>query len=139
VQDAPPRRRRAAAARDDRPLDPRLAAALVFLASGAVLVLEILGVRLLAPYVGLTLEVTTSIIGASWRASRSARRSAGAPRTARTRAACCPGLLVAGGLLALAHRPLVRTLGPGARGGGDTAAFAVTLLACSRPRRCSAR
>ena len=41
-----------------------VAAALVFVASGAVLVLEILGVRLLAPYVGLTLETTTSIIGA---------------------------------------------------------------------------
>ena len=44
---------------------PALAAALVFLASGAVLVLEILAVRLLAPYVGLTLETTTSIIGAA--------------------------------------------------------------------------
>src|SRR5919107_1201788 len=41
----------------------RAAAALVFCASGAVLVLEILGVRLLAPYVGLTLETTTMIIG----------------------------------------------------------------------------
>jgi len=39
------------------------AAAAVFLASGAVLVLEILGVRLLAPYVGLTLETYTTIIG----------------------------------------------------------------------------
>ncbi len=45
-------------------LKPPIAAALVFVASGAVLVLEILSVRLLAPYVGLTLETTTSIIGA---------------------------------------------------------------------------
>ena len=36
---------------------------LVFAASAAVLVLEILGIRLLAPYVGLTLETTTAIIG----------------------------------------------------------------------------
>ena len=43
----------------------RAANALVFLAAGAVLVLEILGVRLLAPYVGLTLETTTAIIGAA--------------------------------------------------------------------------
>src|SRR5215208_2092218 len=41
------------------------AAALVFVAAGAVLMLEILAVRLLAPYVGLTLETTTSIIGAA--------------------------------------------------------------------------
>ena len=47
----------------DAPLPPALAAGLVFLASGAVLVLEILGIRLLAPYVGLTLETTTTIIG----------------------------------------------------------------------------
>jgi hypothetical protein len=41
-----------------------VASGLVFVAAGAVLVLEILSVRLLAPYVGLTLETTTSIIGA---------------------------------------------------------------------------
>ena len=42
----------------------RVAAALVFIASGAVLVVELLGLRLVAPYVGLTLETTTAIIGA---------------------------------------------------------------------------
>ena len=36
----------------------------MFFASGAVLVVELLGLRLLAPYVGLTLETTTAIIGA---------------------------------------------------------------------------
>ena len=46
-----------------RALTPAAAAGLVFAASGAVLVLEILGIRLLAPYVGLTLETTTAIIG----------------------------------------------------------------------------
>ena len=40
-------------------LPQNLAALLVFVASGAVLVLELLGVRLLAPYVGLTLETYT--------------------------------------------------------------------------------
>ena len=42
---------------------PAVAAGLVFVSSGAVLVLEILGIRLLAPYVGLTIETTTTIIG----------------------------------------------------------------------------
>ena len=46
------------------PLPAVFAAATVFVAAGSVLVLEILAVRLLAPYVGLTLETTTSIIGA---------------------------------------------------------------------------
>ncbi len=116
-----------------QPLDPRLGAALVFLASGAVLVLEILGVRLLAPYVGLTLEVTTSIIGAvlAGIALGSALGGRAADRTDPRR--LLPGLLIAGGLLALLTVPLVRTLGPGARGGGDTAAFAVTLIALLPP------
>jgi spermidine synthase len=42
---------------------PRLAAALVFCTSAAVLVLEILAGRLLAPYIGVSLETFTGIIG----------------------------------------------------------------------------
>lgn len=46
-----------------RPLPEWLAGVLVVFTSGAVLVLEILGIRLLAPYVGATLRVYTSIVG----------------------------------------------------------------------------
>jgi spermidine synthase len=42
---------------------PWLAAIIVFGAAAAVLVLEILAVRLLAPHLGVTLEVTTGVIG----------------------------------------------------------------------------
>jgi hypothetical protein len=35
---------------EGRPLPPRLAAGLVFFASGAVLVIEVVGLRLVAPY-----------------------------------------------------------------------------------------
>lgn len=44
-------------------LGPRLAAALVFGSSGAVLVVELVSLRLLAPYLGLTLETSTIVIG----------------------------------------------------------------------------
>ncbi len=44
-------RRKVRAVAAPRAVSPAFAAGLVFLASGAVLVLEILGVRLLAPYV----------------------------------------------------------------------------------------
>ncbi|MGB9995949.1 fused MFS/spermidine synthase [Streptomyces pseudogriseolus] len=44
-------------------LGPRLAAVLVFGASAAVLVVEIVALRLLAPYLGLTLETSTLVIG----------------------------------------------------------------------------
>ena len=50
------------------PVPPRalpngLAAFLVFLSSGAVLVLETVSLRLVGPYVGVTLQVTSSVIG----------------------------------------------------------------------------
>ncbi|WP_437045646.1 fused MFS/spermidine synthase [Streptomyces sp. enrichment culture] len=47
----------------DRGLGPRGAAVLVFGSSAAVLVVEIVALRLLAPYLGLTLETSTLVIG----------------------------------------------------------------------------
>lgn len=48
----------------DQPgLGPRTAAALVFGSSAAVLVVELVALRLLAPYLGLTLETNTLVIG----------------------------------------------------------------------------
>jgi spermidine synthase len=44
-------------------LGPRVAAVLVFGSSAAVLVVEIVALRLLAPYLGLTLETSTMVIG----------------------------------------------------------------------------
>lgn len=44
-------------------LGPRTAAMLVFGSSAAVLVVEIVALRLLAPYLGLTLETSTMVIG----------------------------------------------------------------------------
>jgi spermidine synthase len=46
-----------------RPLHSGLAAALVFVASGAVLVLEVVGLRLVGPYVGVTLQTSSAVIG----------------------------------------------------------------------------
>jgi spermidine synthase len=110
-------------------LPPLGAAALVFIAAGAVLVLEILAVRLLAPYVGLTLETTTSIIGAALAgiAIGAAVGGRAADRTDTRR--LIVGLLVGGGLLAILIVPLVQWLGPGARGGGDLAALGITVVA----------
>jgi spermidine synthase/MFS family permease len=45
------------------PLRPAVAAFAVFLASGAVLILEIVGLRLVAPYLGVTLQVSSAVIG----------------------------------------------------------------------------
>jgi len=110
-------------------LPPPAAAALVFIAAGAVLMLEILAVRLLAPYVGLTLETTTAIIGAALAGIAIGAAVGGyfADRT-NTRLLIV-GLLIVGGLLTLLIVPTVRWLGPGARGDGNLAALGITVLA----------
>ena len=94
-----------------------------------MLVLEILSVRLLAPYVGLTLETTTSIIGAVL-----AGIAAGAALGGRLADRIDPhrlvvALLIGGGLLVLVTVPIVRALGPSASEGGNVAAVGVTFAA----------
>ncbi|MFP4553124.1 MAG: fused MFS/spermidine synthase [Actinomycetota bacterium] len=89
-----------------------LARSLVFFTSAAVLVIEILAARLLAPYLGVSLEVWTGIIGVilagislgAWIGGAAADRND--PRR-------LPGpLLVAGGLTALASPLVVDFIGP---------------------------
>ena len=109
------------------------AAALVFVSSGAVLVLEILAVRLLAPYVGVTLEVYTAIIGVvlagiavgSWLGGRLADRI-------DPRGTIGP-MLVFGGVLAFLTLPLVDGLGSGLRGATPTTTTVLTFLAFFAP------
>jgi spermidine synthase len=93
-------------------LKPAVARSLVFFTSAAVLVIEILAARLLAPYVGVSLEAFTGIIGVilagisvgAWLGGRSADRSD--PRR-------LPGpLLIAGGLTALASPLIIDAIGP---------------------------
>ncbi|HSS32017.1 MAG TPA: fused MFS/spermidine synthase [Solirubrobacterales bacterium] len=105
------------------------AAALVFVAAGAVLMLEILAVRLLAPYVGLTLETTTSIIGAALAGIATGAAVGGYLADRTDTRQLVVGLLVVGGLLTLLTVPAVRWLGPGARGSGDLAALGITAIA----------
>ena len=94
-----------------------LARSLVFITSAAVLILEILAGRLLAPYLGVSLEVFTGIIGVilagisvgAWAGGRAADR--GDPRR------LIGPLLVAGGLTAVASPLLVDLVGPAASTG----------------------
>lgn len=99
------------------PLPHWVAVALVFGTSAAVLVLEILAGRLLAPYVGVSIETFTGIIGVvlagiavgSWMGGVVADRVD--PRR------LIPPLLVVGGALAISSIPIVRVLGEGGDGG----------------------
>jgi MFS family permease len=110
-------------------LPPVIAAGLVFVASGAVLVLEILAVRLLAPYVGLTLETTTSIIGAVLFGIAAGAALGGFTADRVNPHRLVIGLLISGGLLVLLTVPIIRALGPSASEGGSAAAVGVTFAA----------
>lgn len=95
-----------------------MAGATVFFTSGAVLVLEILALRLLAPYVGVTIETYTATIATvlagislgtwvgGWAADRVDPRRLVGP------------LLVVGGGLALLAVPVVRGMGSAGEGSG---------------------
>ncbi len=111
-----------------RPLGARAASALVFLAAGAVLVLEILGVRLLAPYVGLTLETTTAIIGAALAGIAAGAAAGGRAADRFDGRWLLPLLLAAGGLLCIAAVPLARTVGEAARGTNGLPALLIALV-----------
>jgi spermidine synthase len=110
-------------------LPPVVAAGLVFIASGSVLVLEILAIRLLAPYVGLTLETTTSIIGAVLAGIAAGAALGGWIADRVNPRLLAVGLLIGGGLLVLLTVPIIRALGPSASEGGTSAAVGVTFAA----------
>jgi MFS family permease len=104
----------------------RGAAALVFISSGSVLVLEILGIRLLAPYVGLTIETTTVIIGTVLAGIATGAALGGRAADRLDERRLLAGLLVAGGVLAIATVPIARGLGSALR---DDAGAAAALIA----------
>jgi MFS family permease len=104
-------------------------ARIVVLVSGAaILVVETLATRLVAPYVGLTLESTTAVIGVALAGIATGAALGGRwadefdPRRVVT------GALLVGGLGVLAVRPLVRLLGPVL---GPGAVAAVLLVSAS--------
>jgi spermidine synthase len=110
-----------------------VAGALVFVTSGCVLVLEILAGRLLAPYVGVTLQTYTGVIGTVlagialgtwWGGTLSDRHE---PRR------LIGPLVVGGGATALATVPLVRVLGDGLRGGGAGAIVVLSAVGFFAP------
>lgn len=114
---------------DDGPVPAPLAAFLVVLSSAAVLVLEVLVSRLVAPYVGLTLETYTAAIGVALAAI-----AAGAALGGRVADAIDPrrwlGPVVAlGGALLLVARPTIFAVGDAFRGTGPVGTVALVLLA----------
>ena len=104
-----------------------LAIALVTGTSGAVLVLEILAGRVMAPYVGVNLETYTAIIGTILAGIAVGARIGGSLADRYDPRALIPLLLVFGGALAIASVPVVRLLGGSA--GANTQGLPSVLLA----------
>jgi spermidine synthase len=116
-----------------RALPSALATALAFGASGAVLVLEIVALRLVGPYVGVTLQVSSSVIGVAlaaiaygaWIGGRLADRFD--PRTLLAPA------LILGAIGTAVTLPLVRWGGELLRGGAAPAVLLLAALAIFLP------
>jgi spermidine synthase len=108
-----------------------VAAAVTFLCSGAVLVLEIVGLRLIAPYVGVTLQTSTAIIGFALAAIAIGAWSGGAAADRTDPRRLLAPLMVAGGALVVAVLPLVRFTGAlltGADAGGVLLLAAIAVV-----------
>ncbi|MCZ2859676.1 fused MFS/spermidine synthase [Blastococcus sp. VKM Ac-2987] len=112
-------------------LPPWIAAGLTFLSSGAVLVLEIVGLRLIAPYVGVTVQTSTAVIGFALAAIALGAWVGGATADRTDPRRLLAPLLVAGGALVVAVLPLVRFTGAlltGADAGGVLLLAAVAVV-----------
>jgi spermidine synthase len=111
-------------------LPDAFAATIVFVAAAAVLVLETLALRLIAPYVGVTLQTNTAVIGAAlmaiavgaWAGGRAADRTADPTRLLGP-------LLLAGACLTLLTLPVVRYVGQATQGTGDASATLLLAMA----------
>jgi MFS family permease len=90
---------------------PAVGAVVVFLAAAAVLMLEILAARMLAPYVGVSLNTYTGIIGTVLAGIAAGSWAFGRLADSIDPRLLLGPLLIAGGLLALASAPLVNGLG----------------------------
>ncbi len=99
----------------------------VFVASSAILVLEIVAGRILAPYVGVSLQTFTGIIGTILAAIAFGAWLGGRIADAYDPARLLGPALIAGGVLAVVSPALVYVIGPSAA--GDRPATIVALAA----------
>ncbi|MEV4411318.1 fused MFS/spermidine synthase [Catellatospora sp. NPDC049609] len=107
-------------------MSDRLALVLTFAASGAVLVLETVSLRLVAPYLGLSLQVTSAVIGMSLGAIAYGAWLGGWHADRRDPRRVLGPLLVAAGVAVAVTLPLVRWLGEVLRGTSPSMIMALT-------------
>ncbi|NJP31376.1 fused MFS/spermidine synthase [Micromonospora thermarum] len=116
-----------------RALPTGLAAFLVFFSSGAVLVLETAALRLVGPYVGVTLQVTSSVIGIALAAIAYGAWAGGWLADRRDPRTLLAPALVLAGIATAVTLPAVRYAGEVLRGGAATAILLLVALAVFVP------
>ncbi|MBY8872926.1 fused MFS/spermidine synthase [Micromonospora sp. PLK6-60] len=116
-----------------RALPNGLAAFLVFLSSGAVLVLETVSLRLVGPYVGVTLQVTSSVIGIALAAIAYGAWTGGWLADRRDPRTLLAPALVLAGIATAVTLPIVRYAGEVLRGGAASGILLLTALAVFVP------
>ncbi|MEV4758677.1 fused MFS/spermidine synthase [Micromonospora sp. NPDC049559] len=116
-----------------RPLPLGLASTLVFLASGAVLVLETVSLRLVGPYLGVTLQVTSAVIGVALAAIAYGAWLGGWLADRRDPRPLLAPALVLSGIATAVTLPLVRYAGELLSGGATGAILLLTALAVFLP------
>ncbi len=93
-------------------MSQRAAQALVFATSGLVLVLEIVAGRLVAPYVGISLESFTAIIGTVLAGIAAGAAAGGVLADRHDPTTLIGPTIVVGGVLSWFSVPIVRAIGP---------------------------
>ena len=112
------------------PLGPVAAGVLVFGAAAAVLVVEIVALRLVAPYLGLTLETSTLVIGVALAAIATGAWAGGRAADSTPPERALGPLLAASGVVVAATPFVVRGAGEAA---GSSAAMLAAMLAILVP------
>ncbi|HEY7202294.1 MAG TPA: fused MFS/spermidine synthase [Candidatus Dormibacteraeota bacterium] len=111
---------------------------MVFFASAGVLVLEIVSLRLVAPYVGITLQTNSAVIGVALAAIAAGAWTGGRLADDANPRRLVPATLVVAGVLTMLTLPLVRVLGPQMQSSDPLTATALAFVGVFAPAACLA-
>ncbi len=116
-----------------RGIGDKVAIGLAFGSSAAVMVLELVALRLVAPYLGLTLETNTAVIGVALAAIATGAMLGGKFADAVPPTKTLGPLVMFGGALVLVILPVVRWTGEAVRGSAGDAVFLAVAVALFVP------
>lgn len=114
-------------------INDKVAIALSFGSSAAVMVLELVALRLVAPYLGLTLETNTAVIGVALAAIATGAAMGGRLADSVPPTRSLGPMVLGAGALVLLILPVVRWTGEALRGGGNEAVFLAVAVALFLP------